>query len=136
MQIELQKTKRELRIRNYSPKTIKSYLYGLQKYFTFKKINLEKTDLSFNIADEKTCIRPFSFNFDNIKVNMQGYNKNQDINYKIKLEIPESEFKGKSKDVLNNLISQAGKDIKTDNTVKINSSLTGTVKNPILKMAL
>ncbi len=102
----------------------------------FKKINLEKTDLSFNIADEKTCIRPFSFNFDNIKVNMQGYNKNQDINYKIKLEIPESEFKGKSKDVLNNLISQAGKDIKTDNTVKINSSLTGTVKNPILKMAL
>ena len=41
MQIELQKTKRELRIRNYSPKTIKSYLYGLQKYFTFKKINLE-----------------------------------------------------------------------------------------------
>lgn len=36
MQTELQKTERELKIINYSPKTIKSYLYCLQKYFLFK----------------------------------------------------------------------------------------------------
>lgn len=36
MHVELYKTKRELNIKNYSPKTIKSYLYGLQQYFCFK----------------------------------------------------------------------------------------------------
>ncbi len=37
MQIELQKTERELKIRNYSSKTIKSYLYRLREYFSFKR---------------------------------------------------------------------------------------------------
>jgi len=32
---------RELRIRNYSPKTVKSYFYGLREYLVFKKDNLE-----------------------------------------------------------------------------------------------
>lgn len=36
MQAELQKTERELKIKNYSSKTIKSYLYGLREYFSFK----------------------------------------------------------------------------------------------------
>lgn len=35
---------RELRIRNYSPKTVKSYLHGLQEYLVFKKENLEILD--------------------------------------------------------------------------------------------
>jgi len=44
MQIELQKIERELKIRNYSSKTIKSYLYGLREYFSFKGNNLTKLD--------------------------------------------------------------------------------------------
>lgn len=36
MQTEIQKTERELKIRNYSSKTLKSYLYGLREYFSFK----------------------------------------------------------------------------------------------------
>lgn len=36
MQIEVQKTERELRIKNYSQKTIQSYLYGLREYLSFK----------------------------------------------------------------------------------------------------
>jgi len=50
MHPQLNKTKRELKIRNYSPKTIKSYLYGLEKYFAFKKQNFEKLDID-NIKD-------------------------------------------------------------------------------------
>lgn len=45
-----QKTERELRIRNYSSKTVKSYLYGLEKYFAFKKDNFEFLDVE-NIKD-------------------------------------------------------------------------------------
>jgi len=44
MQEYLEKTKQELRLRNYSLKTIKAYLGCLQEYFEFQKINLEKID--------------------------------------------------------------------------------------------
>lgn len=41
----IKQTERELRIRNFSPKTLKSYLYGLREYFTFKKIDLAVLDI-------------------------------------------------------------------------------------------
>ena len=41
MQEQLYQTERELKIRNYSIKTIKSYLYGLREYFSFKKEAIE-----------------------------------------------------------------------------------------------
>jgi len=41
---------RELTIRNYSPKTVKSYLYGLREYFAFKKEKCEMLDEN-NIRD-------------------------------------------------------------------------------------
>ena len=44
MQEYLEKTRQELRLRNYSSKTIKSYLSCLREYFDFKKLNLEKID--------------------------------------------------------------------------------------------
>lgn len=50
MQIELRKTECELKIRSYSPKTIKSYLYGLREYFSFKNDCFEKLDQG-NIRD-------------------------------------------------------------------------------------
>lgn len=50
MQQELQKTERELKIKNYSPKTIKSYIYGLREYFSFKGNNFTKLDQE-NIRD-------------------------------------------------------------------------------------
>lgn len=45
MQDQLEKTERELRILNYSGKTIKSYLYGLREYFAFKKGDFERFDI-------------------------------------------------------------------------------------------
>lgn len=41
MQKELDLVIRELKIRNYSLRTIKSYLYGLRLYFMFKKSNFK-----------------------------------------------------------------------------------------------
>ncbi len=45
MQRYLKQTEQELRIINYSQKTIKSYLYGLHEYFSFKKTNIENLDI-------------------------------------------------------------------------------------------
>ena len=44
MQEYLEKTRQELRLRNYSAKTVKAYLGCLREYFDFKKFNLEKID--------------------------------------------------------------------------------------------
>jgi len=44
MQNLLEQTKNELKLRNYSQKTIKSYLACLEDYLKYKKINLEQVD--------------------------------------------------------------------------------------------
>ncbi|MBM3256072.1 MAG: hypothetical protein FJZ04_01200 [Candidatus Moranbacteria bacterium] len=66
MQTELQKTERELKIKNYSAKTIKSYLYGLKKYFSFKANNLAELDQNniknFLLHCEQKGISPQSRN--------------------------------------------------------------------------
>ncbi len=50
MENEITETIRELKIRNYSPKTIKSYVNALKKYFRFKKEHLNQLDIN-NIKD-------------------------------------------------------------------------------------
>lgn len=66
MQTELNKTVRELRIKNYSSKTIKSYLYGLKEYFSFKVNNLTELDQdnikNFLLYCEQKQISPQSRN--------------------------------------------------------------------------
>ena len=66
MQTELQKTERELKIKNYSPKTIKSYLYGLREYFAFKGSDFTKLDQedvrNFLLQCERKYISPQSRN--------------------------------------------------------------------------
>jgi site-specific recombinase XerD len=44
MQKQLKLVVRELRLRNYSPRTVKSYLYGLRNYFKFKKSDFRRLD--------------------------------------------------------------------------------------------
>ncbi len=44
MQDHLDRTVRELKIRGYSPKTIRAYRHGLEEYFKFKKSHLEELD--------------------------------------------------------------------------------------------
>lgn len=66
MQTELRKTERELKIRNYSSKTIKSYLYGLRKYFSFKGGSFTELDegniRNFLLYCEEKQISPQSRN--------------------------------------------------------------------------
>lgn len=50
MENELNRTIRELKIHDYSPKTIKSYVNALKKYFTHKRENLEQLNVD-NIKD-------------------------------------------------------------------------------------
>ena len=62
MQYQIEQTERELRIRNYSPKTIISYKYGLKEYFVFKKQDFENLDVdnikNFLLFCEKNTVSP------------------------------------------------------------------------------
>jgi site-specific recombinase XerD len=66
MQTQLDKAQQELKIKNYSPKTIKSYLYGLREYFSFKGSDFTKLDQedirNFLLHCEKMHISPQSRN--------------------------------------------------------------------------
>jgi len=66
MQIEFQKIEQELKIRNYSSKTMKSYLFALNLYFAFKKVN-------YGILNEEN-IRNFLLNCENKKISPQSRN--------------------------------------------------------------
>ena len=46
----LEKTKRELKLRNYSQKTVKAYLFCIREYLSFNKTNSNKIDEE-NIKD-------------------------------------------------------------------------------------
>ena len=45
MQNQIDQTIRELKIRNYSHRTIKSYIYSLKEYFFYKKSDFDKLDI-------------------------------------------------------------------------------------------
>lgn len=66
MQTELNRTERELKIKNYSAKTVKSYLYSLKKYFSFKVNKLTELDQdnirNFLLFCEQKHISPQSRN--------------------------------------------------------------------------
>lgn len=66
MHTELELLERELRVRNYSPKTIKSYLYGLQEYFSFKGTYFQELDQenirNFLLSCEEKWLSPESRN--------------------------------------------------------------------------
>lgn len=65
MQTQLNLLKRELKIRNYSPKTIASYLHGLKEYLTFKKEKLSTFDeniIKNFLLSSKSKISPQSQN--------------------------------------------------------------------------
>jgi len=66
MQDFLNKTTVELKIRNYSPKTVKSYSYALREYFAFKKDRFEDLDVEnikkFLLRKQKTKVSPQTIN--------------------------------------------------------------------------
>jgi site-specific recombinase XerD len=89
MQSEIHKTELELKIKNYSSKTIKSYLYGLREYFSFKGNNFTELDQenirNFLLHCEKSGISPRSRNLylNAIKYYYRNVIK---INQKIKIQ--------------------------------------------------
>ena len=53
IQNQIESTERELKIRNYSPKTIKSYIYEIKEYFAFSKKDFENLNEKIKVRSAK-----------------------------------------------------------------------------------
>lgn len=124
-------------IQNFTPLTKLSDALKMEK---FKKLALDKINLSFNILAGKVFVKPFDFVFGKIKGKMSGSNSfDQTIDYVLNLEIPKSEFGGAASGVLTNLTSQAnskGANITVGDVVKVDVLIGGTVTKPTIKLGL
>ena len=106
----------------------------------FKRIVLDKINLSFSFIGGKVVVKPFDFKYDNIKGKIGGSNSfDQSIDYVMNLEIPKSEFGGQANGVLNNLTSKAnskGANVKVGDVVKVDALIGGTITKPTVKLGL
>ena len=53
MQNQTEQAERELKIRNYSPKAIKSYIYEIKEYFAFSKKDFENLNEKIKVRSAK-----------------------------------------------------------------------------------
>jgi len=107
----------------------------------FRKLSLEKINLSYEFTDGKVYVKPFDIKTGNIKTNLSGWTAfDKTIGYTMNLDIPRSEFGGKANGVLNNLISDAnkktGSNIKAGETIPVALIIGGTITNPTIKTGL
>jgi hypothetical protein len=99
---------------------------------TFKNISA-----SFTIKDGRVFIKPFDTKLGNIKMNIGGdQGIDQTMNYSVKTEIPRSDLGESVNALVNSLTSQAsslGLSYKPSDIIKINMSVGGTFRNPVIK---
>lgn len=102
----------------------------------FRRIGIDKTSISFRIANGRLNVNPFSFTFEKIKMTVSGYNSlDEKISYDIICEIPREMFGNAANGVLNNLVSKArskGLNINPGNTVVVGIKVGGTMSNPTI----
>ncbi|HNW98025.1 MAG TPA: AsmA-like C-terminal region-containing protein [Bacteroidales bacterium] len=106
----------------------------------FKKLILDKVNLSFSFADGKIFVEPFDFTYGQSKGKISGSNSfDQTIDYVMNLEIPKSEFGGAANGVLNNLTSKAnskGANVTVGDVVKVDAIIGGTITKPTISLGL
>jgi len=109
----------------------------------FKKIVLQDVQpIGFRVKDGRVRLDPFNFKMGNIAAEMQegSTGLDQTISYRWNLAIPRSEFGGAANTTLNNLTSEAskqlGKPVTLSDKVNVAVLFGGTVTEPTVKVSL
>ncbi|MBI4648367.1 MAG: AsmA family protein [Bacteroidia bacterium] len=110
------------------------------KMNNFKKLAFDNIDFLFEIKDGKVFVKPFITKFQKSQANIFGnMSIDQALDFTINLNIPRSEFGSEANDVLNNLVSEAGKqgvNIKPGDKVDVDVLIGGTVSDPKIRISL
>lgn len=95
---------------------------------------IEKVNLSFDLLDGIATVKPMDFKLGSYKSVFSGtIGLNQSINFVLNMDIPRSEFGGKSNGVLNGMVSEAsrkGIPVNLGETVPVTLLIGGTVTDP------
>lgn len=106
----------------------------------FKKLNLNKINLSFVIVDGNITCKPFDIKFGDSKANVSGTsNLDESIDYLMKMEIPRKDMGSKANTMLEGLAGAAnnkGMGVKLSDVMKFNVMIGGTFRNPVIKTGL
>lgn len=117
-----------------------SKIADMIKMQQYKRFPLENVDISFNIKDGKVDVKPFDIKVGKSTINIGGTNYlDQRIDYKMVFQIPRAEMGSAANTAINGLVAQAaGQGVKVDvsETIKINALVTGTAKDPQVKLDL
>ncbi len=109
----------------------------ISKMEKYRNPTLKDFNLKFTIKDGNITVEPSTTKIDNTEIEYGGsQNLDQSINYKMKVKVPRSEFGGGANDVVDNLLSKTGKDIKLGKTINLIVKVTGTLTDPKLKLSL
>ena len=110
------------------------------KYEKLKKLNLDKLNIAFVIADGKITTSPFDVKKDNAKAKVSGSTGfDESIDYLMKMEVPRKEIGGSANSVLEALASKAkdkGVAVQLADILKFDVRIGGTFKNPAIKTGL
>ncbi len=110
------------------------------KYDKFKKLELDKLNIAFLIADGRVITSPFDLKIDNAKAKVSGSTGfDETIDYLMKMEIPRKDMGGAANSLLEGLTAKAnekGVDVKLADIIKFDVRIGGTFKKPIIKTGL
>jgi len=104
------------------------------------KQRIEDLKLIFKIEEGRVVVDPYDLNLGDIKANIAGFTTlDQQMSYKVQLDIPRSEFGSKPNEVLNSLVRELEK-LGLQNVVqdylKVDVLLEGSIKAPRVKIQL
>ncbi len=121
----------EVIIKDFKPLTKLADVTGLEK---FRNQTINDVYLTFEFKDGKVFVDPFDVKMGNINANVQGSTSfEEEINYDIKLDVPKSEL-GSAANLASNatskLSSLTGTNISSNENLKLNVFMTGTVTDP------
>ncbi|WP_224483961.1 AsmA family protein [Robertkochia aurantiaca] len=93
-------------------------------FFDLKKLEGRTIETYLEFSDGKVEVRPFSFTFNDIQVNVSGgHNFDMSMNYKLRFEVPARYLGGE----VQSLLQKVG---GADMTVPVTASVTGSYTNP------
>ena len=106
----------------------------LLKIEKLRNPSLENINLSFDVLDGKTTVKPMDFKMGSYKANISGTaGLDQTLNFILTLDIPRSEFGSKANTVLENMVKDASKkgvNVNLGDIIPVTILIGGTVTDP------
>lgn len=99
-----------------------------------KTQTLENVNITYEFRDGKIWIEPFDVKMGKINTNIEGTTSFlQELDYKIKMEIPQSMFGGEAAGLLSSLKDAAGVvGVDLEDNIPVKIGIGGTASNPII----